>query len=191
MDEIGGTAQWLRNDGVPFALLHCVSSYPTPIDEANLCWIAELASSFRVPIGFSDHTTELMSGALSVAAGATIVEKHLTYDRAAQGPDHSASADARQFGQYVQMIRQAERLRGRPGKRVLEIENDVRTVSRQSLVICRDLKPGDVIREADLTVQRPGTGIPAARLEATIGRRVARALKAGAMLQWDMLAEAA
>jgi sialic acid synthase SpsE len=87
MDEIGGTAHWLHNDRIPFALLHCVSSYPTPTDEANLCWIGELAASFGAPAGFSDHTTELMSGALSVAAGATIVEKHLTYDRAAQGPD--------------------------------------------------------------------------------------------------------
>jgi sialic acid synthase SpsE len=74
---------------------------------------------------------------------------------------------------------------------VLAIENDVRTVSRQSLVLCRDLASGAVIREEDLTVKRPGTGIPAARLEATVGRRVARALKAGAMLQWDMLADAA
>ena len=89
------------------------------------------------------------------------------------------------------MIRDAEKLRGKPGKRVLEIEQDVRTVSRQSLVLLRDLKAGDVLRETDLTVQRPGTGIPAARLETTIGRKVVRALKAGAMLQWDMLSDAA
>jgi N-acetylneuraminate synthase/N,N'-diacetyllegionaminate synthase len=191
MDEIAGTVQWLGDSRVNFALLHCISSYPTPTHEANLCWIGEMAACLGVPVGFSDHTTEPIAGAMSVIAGACVVEKHLTYDRTAQGPDHAASADPQQFSRYVSMIRDAEKLRGKPGKRVLEIEQDVRTVSRQSLVLLRDLKAGEVLLESDLTVQRPGTGIPAARLETTIGRRVVRALKAGAMLQWDMLSDAA
>lgn len=191
IDEIERTAGWLRNWAAPFSLLHCVSSYPTPAHEANLCWIAELASRFDAPVGYSDHTTELMSGALAVAAGACIVEKHLTFDRAAQGPDHSASADPQQFAQYVQMIRAADRLRGRAGKRVLPVEEDVRRVSRQSLVLCRDLRPGDALRAEDLIVQRPGTGIPAAMCEHVVGRRILRPLEAGTLLQWDMISDAA
>jgi sialic acid synthase SpsE len=79
----------------------CVSSYPTPPQQANLCWIAELTSHFDVPVGYSDHTTHLLAGACAVAAGAVIVEKHLTYDKNAQGPDHSASADPTEFADYV------------------------------------------------------------------------------------------
>lgn len=191
MDEIETTCGWLRDWNCSFALLHCVSSYPTPPEDANLCWIAELSQRFASPIGFSDHTKETLSGAMAVAAGAVIVEKHLTYDRSARGPDHSASADPQQFAAYVKMIRQAEVLRGTSGKRVLEGERDVRRVSRQSLVAVRDLAAGETLHEQDLTVQRPGTGISAAELTTAVGRRAARAIRRGTLLQWDMLADAA
>lgn len=191
MEEIAATVGWLEEWKTPFALLHCVSSYPTPADQANLCWIGELAGRFNVPIGYSDHTTEHWAGALAVAAGASIIEKHLTYDRSAQGPDHSASSDPAQFAQYIWMVRGAQTLRGRPGKRVLEIENDVRQVSRQSLVLRTKLRKGEVLREDHLTVQRPGTGIPAGQIQQAIGRKLRRPLAAGDMLNWDMLSDAA
>ncbi|MGB7158703.1 MAG: N-acetylneuraminate synthase family protein [Tepidisphaeraceae bacterium] len=191
MDEVSEAVEWLRAWGASFALLHCVSSYPTPPEQANLAWIAEMASWFDVPVGYSDHTTEVHSGAVAAAAGACIIEKHLTYDRHACGPDHAASADPEQFAQYVAMIRSADVMRGAGGKRVLDIERDVRKVSRQSLVLSRTLGAGEVVSEADVTVQRPGTGIPAAEIAVAIGKRAARSLPAGTMLQWDMLADAA
>jgi N,N'-diacetyllegionaminate synthase len=190
IDEVHRAAQWLKSWNTRFALLHCVSAYPTPIDEAHLGWINQL-TRFGVPVGFSDHTTESISGAIAVAAGACIVEKHLTYDRNAAGPDHAASADPTDFAEYVRLIRLTEKLKGRGGKCVLPIEQDVRTVSRQSLVLRRDLHSGDSIAQEDLIVQRPGTGISAAEFAAALGRRVIRPLKAGTMLQWDMLTDAA
>jgi sialic acid synthase SpsE len=189
--EIETCVSWLREWETRFALLHCVSSYPTPPQQANLCWIAELARRFDVPVGYSDHTTHLLAGACAVAVGAVVVEKHLTYDKNAQGPDHAASADPTEFADFVRLIRAAEKLRGIGPKRVLEIENDVRSVSRQSLVIARDLCAGDVIREDDLTVQRPGTGIAASEVQVAVGRRARQALRAGTLLQWDMLSDAA
>jgi N,N'-diacetyllegionaminate synthase len=191
MLEVDMAARWLREWNAKFSLLHCVSGYPTAAEDANLCWIGELASRFDVPIGYSDHTTESVTGALASAAGAVIVEKHLTYDRSAKGPDHAASADPVQFERYVRQIREAERMRGTPGKRVLDIEQDVRKVSRQSLVLRRDLRPGHILREDDLTVQRPGTGMPAAMIMQAVGRKVVRPLQAGALLQPDMLTGAA
>jgi N,N'-diacetyllegionaminate synthase len=192
LDEVERTARWLGEWKAKFALLHCVSAYPTPREELNLCWIGELASRFDgVPIGYSDHSTEPVAGALAAAAGAAVIEKHLTYSREAKGPDHSASADPQQFERYVRMVREADVLRGKPGKRVLDCEQDVRGVSRQSLVLRRDLKAGDVVHEHDLTVQRPGTGLSAALITSAVGRKAVRALAAGAMLQWDMLSDAA
>jgi sialic acid synthase SpsE len=191
MDEVVTCADWLNEWGATYSFLHCISSYPTPAESANLCWIGELAARFDVPIGYSDHTTETVAGAFAVAAGATIVEKHFTYDRGARGPDHAASADPPQFERYVKQIREADRLRGVPGKKVLALEQDVRTVSRQSLVARRALQPGDVLREDDLTVQRPGTGMSAALIEQAVGRKASRAIAAGTLLQPDMLAEAA
>jgi len=191
MDEVAEAVGWLREWNAGFALLHCVSSYPTPPDQANLCWIGEMASWFDVPVGYSDYTSEVHGGAMAAACGACIIEKHLTYDRTAPGPDHAASADAEQFAQYVGMIRNADTMRGSTGKRVLDIERDVRKVSRQSLVLARPLGIGEVVAEADVTVQRPGTGIPAAEITTAIGKRAARPLPAGTLLTWDMLADAA
>jgi sialic acid synthase SpsE len=187
MDEVARTVQWLRSWNAAFALLHCVSSYPVPAQHANLCWIGELAGRFNVPVGYSDHTTSPLTGGLAAAAGAVIVEKHVTYDRSARGPDHAASSDPQQFERYVKMVRDADALRGAPGKRVLHIEQDVQAVSRQSLVLRRGLRAGEPIREEDLTVQRPGTGVLAAHVQQVVGRRVVRALAAGALLQWEML----
>lgn len=186
MDEVAQAAQWLQDWRVQFALMHCVSSYPTSACDAHLCWIADLAR-FGALVGYSDHTTDLLAGALAVGAGACVIEKHLTYDRNAQGPDHAASADPGQFAEYVRLIRNAEDLRGTPGKHVLPVERDVRTVSRQSLVLARGLARGEVLREQDLTVQRPGTGIAPAELDAVVGLTLNSALPKGTMLQWEML----
>jgi sialic acid synthase SpsE len=191
LNEISSSVAWLRGWGARFALLHCISSYPTPAQSANLCWIGELAERFGVPVGFSDHTTEVVAGAMAVAAGAVILEKHLTYDRGAAGPDHAASLDPHDFADYVQLVRLAERMRGTKGKRVLEIEREVRTVSRQSLVAARDLPAGHRIAEQDLKVQRPGTGIPASALPSIVGQRTSHAIKAGQMLNWQILSDAA
>jgi N-acetylneuraminate synthase/N,N'-diacetyllegionaminate synthase len=191
INEISSSIAWLRGWGATFALLHCTSCYPTPFIEANLCWISELKQRFDVPIGFSDHTTDNISGSLAVAAGACIVEKHLTYDRNAPGPDHSASADPEQFAQYVRLIRLADRMMGKPGKHVLDIEKDVRSVSRQSVVAARDLRPGQVIREEDLIVQRPGTGIPASALPFLVGKRATIMIHGGEMISWKTVCDAA
>jgi N,N'-diacetyllegionaminate synthase len=191
LNEISSSVAWLRGWNAQFALLHCISSYPTPSDQANLCWIAELGERFHVPVGFSDHTTEMMAGAMAVSAGAMFLEKHLTYDRNAVGPDHAASLDPEGFAEYVRLVRLANEMRGRSGKKVLEIERDVRTVSRQSLVAAYDLPAGHRIAERDLRVQRPGTGIPASALPSIVGQRTSHAVKAGEMLTWQILSNAA
>jgi N-acetylneuraminate synthase/N,N'-diacetyllegionaminate synthase len=189
--EMDSASEWLTDQSASVALLHCVSSYPVPLELAHLAWIEEMRLRYELPIGYSDHTTEALAGAFAVSAGACIVEKHLTFDRAAPGPDHAASADPQQFDEYVKMIRRAERMRGVGGKVVLEIERDVRRVSRQSLVLRRAIAEGDPIGADDLTVQRPGTGICASSIDTAIGRRARRSLPAGTLLTWDMLTDAA
>jgi len=94
LEEIDAAVESVHSANIPFALLHCISSYPAPDESANLCWIGELMARYGVAIGYSDHTTNALAGAAAAAAGACIIEKHLTYDRDATGPDHSASADA-------------------------------------------------------------------------------------------------
>lgn len=188
MNELLQTTAWLEDWDTPYALLHCVSSYPVPAESAHLHWIEQLSEAFDVPTGYSDHTTEISAGALAVGSGACIIERHLTYDRAAAGPDHAASSSPEEFAEYVRNIRHAEKLCGRRGKHVLSIEEDVRSASRQSLVAARNLPAGHLIGESDLIVQRPGDGICASQYPQIIGQRTACAIAAGAMLRVSMLA---
>ena len=187
LDEIQMCCSWLDSWQIESALMHCVSSYPTPIGQAQLGWIRELSERFNRMVGYSDHTTELSAGALAVACGATIVEKHLTWNRFASGPDHSASADPTQFRVYVDMIRQAEAMLGVGAKRPLEIEADVRKLSRQSLVAARRIHRNSRVEIGDLTVRRPGTGICASRVDEIVGTHTMRTIEAGESIDLTML----
>lgn len=181
-DEIAATAAWLRSKSADFALLHCVSHYPVSPADANLRWIAELLR-FGTPVGYSDHAMDPDAGALAVACGACVIEKHLTYDTNADGPDHAASLDPAGFADYVARIRKADRMLGRGGPRVvLDCERDVRRVSRQSLVVRRNLPAGHAITSDDVTTQRPGTGLSAERYEDVLGRSLRKSVRVGDML---------
>ncbi|MFG0305939.1 MAG: N-acetylneuraminate synthase family protein [Phycisphaerales bacterium JB040] len=182
--EVNGAADWLR-EYPDVAFLHCVSSYPAP--DPALGGIAAVAKITGRATGYSDHTESVQTGALAVSAGALLLERHLTYDRSAAGPDHAASLEARDFARYAHLAREARtginETRFKPDKRVLACERDVRRVSRQSVVAARDLAPGEVLGEADLTCKRPGEGIAPHRLPELIGRMVTRAVGADTALK--------
>jgi N-acetylneuraminate synthase/N,N'-diacetyllegionaminate synthase len=184
--EVERARGWLGRRTI--GLLQCVSSYPTPDDEAALGGIAELARAVPgVVVGYSDHTTSVDSGALAVAAGACILEKHITYDRTAVGPDHAASLDPAQFVEYVRLAHRAHRMLGR-GKSVRPIEGDVRSVSRQSLVLARSMRAGERLAAADLVVKRPGTGIAPFRIGEIVGRALVRDVDVDRVLRDEDLA---
>ncbi|MEM1012123.1 MAG: N-acetylneuraminate synthase family protein, partial [Planctomycetota bacterium] len=188
-DEIETAVDHLRSQDATFALLHCVSSYPTLEADAELGRIGELARRFEVPAGYSDHTQNLSAGALAVAARATIIEKHLTHDRTAKGPDHAASADPRQFREYTFRLREAEQMVGTSAasRDVAPAEQDVRIQSRQSLVARNTINAGRPVTREDLTCQRPGTGIPTTKLEDVLGMIALSDIPAGSMLDWTDL----
>lgn len=161
--------------------LHCVSAYPTRDEHAQLAGISALSdlvttSNFGRPIavGYSDHTDSADTGALAAVAGACVLEKHLTWSRSAKGPDHAASLDPPLFARYVHEAHRAWSMLGPRRIIVQEIEEDVRTVSRQSIVALRDLRIGETLSRSDLTIKRPGTGLPPEMLDRLSGRRLAR-----------------
>jgi N-acetylneuraminate synthase/N,N'-diacetyllegionaminate synthase len=180
MPEVRTTLTWIENH--PAALLHCVSAYPTPDDDASLGAIVALSRITDRPIGYSDHTMSIDTGALAVAAGATMLERHLTYDTRAAGPDHSASLNPDDFAAYVDAAQRAQRMRGPWTKEVRAVEQDVRRVSRQSVVAARSLPAGHVIEPRDVTCKRPGDGLPAALLTSIIGRALQQPIDADAPL---------
>lgn len=164
-------------------LLQCVSAYPVPDELAALGGIAVLHQRFGLPAGYSDHTASEIVGGLAVAAGAVVLEKHLTYDSSAAGPDHSASLEPAGLKRYIDSVRQAAAMLGPRQKVQLDIEADVKRVSRQSVCLTRDLPAGHVLQREDLTVKRPGTGLPAAQFNAVIGKQLTRAVAANQLLQ--------
>lgn len=183
LEEVARALAWLRTCRERLALLQCVSDYPAREEDASLGGMAALAALTDAPVGYSDHTQALDTGALAVAAGATVLEKHLTYDRRASGPDHSASVDEAGLAEYVRLARRAHVMLGGRAKQVLEREEAVRRVSRQSLAAARDGRAGEAIVEADLTCARPGTGMAPELLETLIGRRWARDVRRGSLIR--------
>jgi N,N'-diacetyllegionaminate synthase len=193
--EVERAVGWLRACWGRMAILQCVSAYPTEPRDAAIGGVSALRgiAGFPGPIGYSDHTPQADTGGLAATIGAEILEKHLTYDRAAPGPDHAASLGPAEFRAYAAMARDEGAMRasasgrvplsddpryGPIRKRVLDCERDVRRVSRQSVTTTRPLPAGHVLGESDLTIKRPGTGIEPWRLTELIGRRVARGVDA-------------
>lgn len=111
-------------------LLHCVSSYPCPDEDANLDAITYLREQFDLRIGYSDHTEGILAPVLAVTLGATIIEKHLTWNKAAPGPDHACSAEPDEFAEMVRQIRRVEVMLGDGMKRVMPSEAECAAVWR-------------------------------------------------------------
>ncbi len=173
--------------GQRLILLHCVSAYPTDPGQARLACIRTLAERFEVPVGFSDHTPEAGFSALAVAAGAVILEKHLTLERQSAGPDHFFSLMPEQFGQYVIAARQAQAALGDGEVGVAPEEEEVRRLARGSIVTTVAVAVGQTLTAGDLAVQRPGGGIEPARWNEVIGRVTKTDIQTNTRLSWSML----
>ena len=165
MAEVGTALGWLGvsdTGGPPVVLLHCVSSYPAPIDQANLRAMASMREQFGVPTGWSDHTVGAVSAIAAVALGAVVLEKHVTLDVSRSGPDHAASAGPDEFAAYVQAVRDTNAALGDGSKRPMPAEMENVHVVRRSWHAARNLRAGDTLLDPDLVALRPEVGVPAA-----------------------------
>lgn len=177
---------WPKIDGM-LTVLHCTSNYPAANIDVNLRAMQTIAEATGLPVGYSDHTLGLAVSTAAVALGATVIEKHFTLDRAMLGPDHKASLTPDELEALVKQIRAVEEALGSPEKAPTESELPVRALVRRSVSAARDIGAGTVLESTDLTLLRPGTGIPPASLREMFGRVVARDMAAGTTMQWDDL----
>lgn len=159
------------------SLLHCTTEYPCPIGDVNLAAMATMRSAFQLPVGYSDHTDGFEVSVAAVALGATVIEKHLTLDREAQGPDHAASLEPDDFKRMVIAIRNVERALGDGVKAPKGSEIRNVPVARKSIVAARALKAGETIGAADITAKRPGVGRPPIDYWSLVGTVAPRALE--------------
>ena len=169
------------------AILHCVTSYPTALEEANLSAIKEL-QSLNVTVGYSDHTIGIEAAVLSVALGARIVEKHFTIDKNySDFRDHQLSADPNEFSQLVERVEIASKLLGQSRKTVQESEKLVMEKIRRSIVARKDLDENTVLTLDDISWVRPGGGLAPGNEEMVLGKRLKVKVAAGELITLDNL----
>ena len=166
------------------ALLHCVSSYPVPNEQANLASIIHLKKLFPdVVVGYSDHTMSINAAVLSVVAGARIVEKHFTLDKNfSDFRDHQLSADPEEMCLMVNKIREAEKMLGKEEKKPQPCEKEMNIAGRRSIAAARDLKVRTKLSSSDLTWVRPGKGFSPGNEKKVIGKKISRSLKMGEII---------
>ena len=177
-----------RGGATGVALLHCISGYPTPIAEANLRTIADLAVRFPgTVIGLSDHTLGTIAASTAVALGASIIEKHVTLSRDDGGPDAGFSLEPDEFRQLVVDCHAAWEALGAPDYGLKSSERG-NARFRRSLYVVADIEAGDILTSENVKSIRPGFGLPPTRLPDVLGCRAARPLKRGEALSDDMIA---
>jgi N,N'-diacetyllegionaminate synthase len=161
-------------------LLQCTSIYPTAPSLANLGVIRTLQERFEVPVGYSDHTLGTEVAALSVAAGAAVIEKHFTFDTSRPGFDHPISVDVEGLAQLVREIREVEAIVGDGIKQVEGAEADSRRRFRRCVVAATDLSQGTVLSPDDVVVMRvsekPDGHLPAHAIDAVVGKTLTRSV---------------
>ena len=138
--------------------MHCTSSYPTPMDQANLRAMVTLRERFGLAVGFSDHTPGVALATASVALGARVIEKHVTMDRSLPGPDHAASLEPPELRSLVRVVRDVEVGLGDGVKAPQDCERENAPVARKSLVALRTIAAGETFTDENVGVKRPGTG---------------------------------
>ncbi len=187
LKEVGAAVDAIVGAGdVPFALLHCVSAYPADAADCNLKAMETLERTFGVPVGWSDHTLGSDVALAAVALGATIIEKHLTLDRAGPGPDHRASMEPGDFKSLVGSIRAVESALGDGRKAPRPDEEKIAAVARKSLVAARDCEAGEKLGRDMVALKRPGTGLPPAKLQDVLGRVLVQDVAEGTPFQAQM-----
>lgn len=165
-------------------VLHCTTEYPAPLDEVNLRAMQTIYQSFEVAVGYSDHTDGIAVPIAAVAIGATVIEKHITLDRAMEGPDHRASLEPNQFAAMVQGIRAIERALGTGIKRPTSSERANLPIVRKSLIAAQVIQEGELFTPDNVTAKRPGTGISPMQWDELIGRKASRSYAPDELIQW-------
>ena len=187
LGEVETAISILENAGLSrdkVTVLHCSTNYPAPLDEANIRAISTLRAAFNVQVGYSDHTLGKEASLAAVSLGAKVIEKHFTFDKEHQGPDHRASMEPEEFSEFVSSIRKVELALGDGIKRPSPSEMQNIPAARRSLVTSKPVRKGELLSSANLAAKRPGTGVSPMRWHEVIGRVAHRDYEQDELLDW-------
>tara|TARA_B100001057_G_scaffold117896_1_gene116454 strand:- start:20400 stop:21395 length:996 start_codon:yes stop_codon:yes gene_type:complete len=173
MNEVKDIIKIVKNYGLKkknLIVMHCNSSYPTSINDANLNIIKTMKNKFNVKIGYSDHTRGILAPIIAVSIGAEFIEKHFTLKQSLKGPDHFFSLTPNDFKIMVKNIRETEKLLGNTKKNINKSEFQNRNLSRKSIVAKKNISKGEKFSSINLTTKRPGDGISAINWDKILGK---------------------
>ncbi len=196
LDEVDSAVGWMKQvvgaADLPerLVLMHCVSAYPAPVEQANVLSVPFLRERYNVPVGYSNHVIGPEAIYAAVALGACAIEVHVTDRREGRSfRDHALSMEPAELSALVKTVRTIKASLGRREKIVQAAEAPLRDAIRKGVVAARDLPAGTVLRDDDLMYARPATEFAAAQRPSLVGRKLTRAAKSGEMIQRAALAD--
>lgn len=164
-------------------LLQCTSSYPAPLNNANLSLIPRLKQDFGVEVGLSDHTLGITAPIAAATLGAKVIEKHFILNRKLGGVDSAFSLEPSEFAAMAKAVREVEELLGIPTYELTQKSKEGRVFMR-SLYVVKDVKKGEIIGEDSVRSIRPGYGIAPKHLKEVIGKHATHDLYRGKALEF-------
>jgi len=190
IEEIKEAVNTIEKEGKnQIVIMHCILSYPTKYEDANLGMIKYLKKTFPdYLIGYSDHTLpdpNMLVLTTAVVFGAHVIEKHFTLDKSLSGNDHYHSMDPRDLRKFIDNLKLLEKIIGKEEKKPIESELAARKYARRSIIAKIDIPKNTVITENMLTFKRPGTGISPKFLERVIGKKTKKNIKKDEILKWE------
>jgi N,N'-diacetyllegionaminate synthase len=190
ISELDTAVKLVKSHGLPLSVLQCTSAYPCPPEKVGLNLIPFFRERYDCWVGLSDHSGTIYSGLAAATLGIEVLEVHVTLSREMFGPDVPASVTTAELRQLVEGIRFIERMKAHPiDKNAVATEMaPLRSLFTKSVVARIDLPTGTLLQDEHLTLKKPGTGIPAARLPELIGRTLRRPVRADQLLHESDLA---
>lgn len=185
LEEVEWAVGWAQTKGLEVAVMQCTSAYPSTLDGVGLNVMTAFRDGLGVPVGLSDHTGTIFPSLAAAALGAQLLEVHVTFSRQSFGPDVPASVTFDELETLVAGVRATETMLANPvDKNAVAVEMaHMRELFTKSIVARCDLGAGATLRFEDLTTKKPARGISARRMHDVLGKRLARAVEAGAFLQ--------
>lgn len=187
--ELDAAVAVVQQEHAPLGVFQCTTAYPCPPERLGLNVLSQIRDRYDCPAGLSDHSGTIYAGLAATALGAEILEVHVAFSRECFGPDVPASVTISELTQLVEGVRFIERALQHPVNKELAATElgGLRKIFGKSVVAARDIPPGVLLTAADLTLKKPGTGIPPSRLTDILNRRSKREISKNTLLSEDDL----
>jgi len=186
LDEIDRAVEIFKKHDCPLSLMHCVSAYPTPLDECNMSMMNNLKQRYKLSTGYSGHELGFLPSVVAATMGAQLIERHYTLDKSMTGFDHKMSLDPEELTLMVKDIRLVDKIQGTGEKRVSETEWITRKKYHVSTVSLSEIKAGEILSEEHVTFRNPGTGIPRKDMHLIVGKKAKEDIPADVLLDIQM-----